>query len=208
MAEYLQYHNAEKLGWVPFGERPFLQTDLGIYTRRREVLAAVGARVYLIVRIGTPGAYYLWDAFTVERVEKEGDGYRAWGTGWQLVPPQRLQGPEFEQFHRACAYFIGFQQVDRLPYAKALAALAEAARGRPLDEAEAFCSHLVRWRPTSGDPYYFRGFVRATRGLHAEAADDFRDALRLGTEFAAQAEAALATQAPLTPPSAVLRGRG
>lgn len=197
MAAYLQYHNAEKLGWVPFGERPFLQTELGLYTRRREVLGAVGARAYLVVRVGTPGAYYLWDAFTVERVEKQGDGYRAWGPGWQLVPPQRLLGEEFEQFRRACAYFIGFQQVDQHPYAAALARLAEQWRGLPLvDEAEAFCTSLVRWRPESGDPYYFRGFVRAGRGLLAEAASDFREALRLGTEFAAQATASLASLAP------------
>src|SRR5262249_30036417 len=154
-----------------------LQSELGIYTRRREVLEAVGGRIYLIVRVGTPGAYYLWDAFTAERVDKEGDGYRAWGPGWQLVPPQRLEGEEFERFHKACAYFIGFQQVDQHPYSATLTDLAEKWRGLPLaEEAEAFCTSLVRWRPTSGDPYYFRGFVRSARGLLAEAAADFREA--------------------------------
>jgi hypothetical protein len=190
MAAYIQYHNAEKLGWVPFDERPFLQTQLGIITRRAEVKRAVGARLYLIVRIGTPGQYFLWDAFTVERVEKSESGYRAWGTGTQMVPPQRLEGDDFEAFRRSCACFIGFQRIDGLPYAATLERLAEDSSGGPLDDgAEAFCSMLVKWRPSSGDPYYFRGFVRSERGRHAEAALDFCEALRLGTEFAAQAAA-------------------
>jgi len=190
MRACIQYHNAEKLGWVPFGERPFLQTQLAVFTRRPAARHAGGATVYLIVRLGTPARYYLWDAFTADHVEPHDGGHRIWGDGRQLVPPARLEGEAFEAFRRACANFVGFRRVDDHPYRAELARLA-ASEARELGaEAEAFCDMLVKWRPSSGDPYYHRGCVRAARGDHAGAALDFSEAVRLGTEYAARASAA------------------
>ncbi|MBY0233098.1 MAG: hypothetical protein K2W96_27765 [Gemmataceae bacterium] len=183
---FLQYHNAEKLGWVPFDERPFLQTRLGITTRVTAVRETVGERVHLVARVGVPARYYLWDTFTVEGVEQREEGWWAWGTGWQLCPPALLEGEAFEAFRKACAYFFGFRRIDGLPYCAVLDALADRHRGLPLgEEAERFCTGLINWRPESGDCRYFRAFVREARGDRRGAAGDWAEALRLGTEFAA-----------------------
>jgi hypothetical protein len=183
---FLQYHNAEKLGWVPFDERPFLQTRLGITTRVPAARGAVGGRVHLVARVGTPARYYLWDTFRAEGVEERDGAFWLWGTGWQLCPPQRLEGEAFEEFRKACAYFPGFRRIDGLPYCAELDALAERGQGAGLgEEAERFCTELIGWRPGSGDCRYFRGFVRAARGDERGAAGDWAEALRLGTEFAA-----------------------
>lgn len=193
MRSYLQYHNAEKLGWVPLGDEPFLERELGIRTRRKLVESAVGGTVYLIARIGRPTAYYLWERFAVEHVEKRGEEYHAWGAGRQLVPPQPLEGPEFEAFRRACAYFVGFQLIDRQPYLATLRDLAERwCKDAPEANAMAFCTRLIQAMPDRGDAFFYRGFVHLRLGQPELAALDLNEALRRGTDHAEAARAALA----------------
>jgi hypothetical protein len=193
MRSYLQYHNAEKLGWVPLGDEPFLERELAIRTRRKLVESAVGGTVYLIARIGRPTAYYLWERFTVEHVEKRGDEYHAWGAGRQLVPPQLLSGPEFEAFRKACAYFVGFMPIDRQPYLATLRGLADRWCRDGLDaDAAVFCTRLIQALPESGDAYFYRGMVHLRLGQPGLAALDLDEALRRGTEHAEAARAARA----------------
>jgi hypothetical protein len=196
MPYFLQFHNAEKLGWVPLDARPFLQTQLAIYTRKPAVLKAVGATVFVIVGAGkrggkkNPRRYYLWECFEVAEVRREGNDFCAWGPGWQLVPPARLDGDDFTAFRRACAWFVGFRAIDGLPYTATLAELARQRRGRPLDATvERFCCELVAALPASGDVRYARGWVRQQLGLDALAIEDLDGARALGTEFADEARA-------------------
>ncbi|NBO91700.1 MAG: hypothetical protein EBV06_05225 [Planctomycetia bacterium] len=190
MAAFLQYHNAEKLGWVPFGERPFIERELAITTRIRAVQKAVSGTVYLIVKLPRPTGYYLWECFTVHSVEEREGAFQAWGPGYQLVPPQPLTGPEFEEFHRRCAYFVGFQSIDRHPFAATLHRLAQDHRADDVTaDAVAFCSRLVASFPDNGDVLYYRAFVYSRVGEALRAQLDAHQALRLGTEYH---EAALA----------------
>src|SRR5262245_26281260 len=115
MSYYLQYHNCDKLGWAPLDDRPFLQTRLAIYTRRAQVVRAVGGTVFVIASLGSPKRYYLWECFEVAEVRQEDGQYCAWGEGWQLAPPRLLAGEDFLAFKKACANFVGFRNIDDLP---------------------------------------------------------------------------------------------
>jgi hypothetical protein len=190
MPYFLQYHNADKLGWVPLDAQPFAQTQLAIYTRRPHVQRAVGGTVFVIVSLGRPKRYYLWECFEIAEVRREGKEHCAWGTGWQLVPPQRLDGDDFRLFHKACAYFVGFRSIDGLPYTQTLLGLARRFRGQPITDAvDRFCDDLIAALPASGDARFARGWVRQRLGRHAEALVDLDVASRLGTEHAAEVEA-------------------
>jgi hypothetical protein len=190
MRYYLQYHNCDKLGWVPLDAEPFVQTQLAVYTRRPGARKALGATVFVIASFGRPKRYYLWERFVVEKVEPEGANFCAWGPGWQLIPPQRLHGEDFEAFRKACAYFIGFRAIDNLPYCATLNRLSMEHRGSAVTPgAEAFCTGLLAHTPGCGDAWFFRGVVRARLGRRAEALADLAVALTLDTEFAAEAEA-------------------
>ena len=58
MSLYIQYHNYDREG-LPLGD------GHGIHTGLKHVLKATGGQVFLIVGIGQPRRYYLWDSFTV-----------------------------------------------------------------------------------------------------------------------------------------------
>ena len=189
---YVQYHNCDRLGWVPLDERPFLETDLGIYTRKLQAREALGGAVLLIVGVGRPLRYYLWETFRVTRVEEGKADLEVSGPGWQLMPPQHLHGEDFEQFRMACANFIAFRGIDELPFTEELVRLAEQDRHDHLiPEVEAFCTELIGLSPNDGDLYYARGFVRERLGLPG-ARSDLEESIRLGTEFLDEARAGLA----------------
>ena len=190
MSSFIQYHNAEKMGWVPLDGLPFLRTSLLIYTGRPAVRKAVGSMVYLIVGLGRPRRFYLWECFRVEEVREEEGRFFAEGTGWQLAPPQRLMGQEFDAFRLSCASFIGFQNIDASPYLPTLEALAGRYHRTTFDnEVVRFCDDLVAVMPSSGDIRFARGFVHRRMGNDALALADCAEALRLGTEYAAEAQA-------------------
>jgi hypothetical protein len=124
---YLQYHNVDQEG-LPLSDPPFRETRLGIHTRRPHVRDAEG-RVFLVAGIGRPRHYFLWETFEIEEVRQGRDGeFEAWGTGWQLAPPQGLKGKAFEAFRASCANFVGFRRVSDLPYSRTLVKLAESHR--------------------------------------------------------------------------------
>ena len=136
MSLYIQYHNYDKEGLLLGNPGD----DLGIHTRLSHVQNAVGGRVFLIFGVGSPRQYYLWCSFIIEKVEAfvdddEKTAYHAFGPGWYLAPPHRLEGKEFDAFKKSCANFVGFRKVDDLPFAETLKQLANQYRspGSPTD---------------------------------------------------------------------------
>ncbi|MBS0261106.1 MAG: ASCH domain-containing protein [Planctomycetes bacterium] len=127
MNYYVQYHNADERG-LPFASPPFSGTWLGIRTGRPGVLQADGV-VFLIVGLGRPRRYFLWETFRIQDVERLSNGqYQASGEGWQLAPPAELRGAGFDAFKSACANFIGFREINDLPFCRTLIRLAEGQR--------------------------------------------------------------------------------
>jgi hypothetical protein len=138
MSLYIQYHNCDKRGLphiVPGEGRH------GIDTGRKQVETAQGT-VFLIAGVGRPRCFYLWEAFTIDKVESfPEDGtisYRAEGPGWQLCPPQRLEGADFEAFKTSCASFVCFRKIDDLPYSVTLKDLADQYRMAQSDAMQPF----------------------------------------------------------------------
>ncbi|MFO0842917.1 MAG: hypothetical protein U0797_11055 [Gemmataceae bacterium] len=169
---------------MPLDDRPFVQTRLAIYTRRSLVTRAVGGTVFVVVSLGSPKRYFLWECFEIAEVRGEGGQFCAWGDGWQLAPPVLLAGEEFSRFRRACAYFVGFRSITELPFTRTLIELARRSRAPALTPAVGrFCDLLVEALPASGDVRFARGFVHAGLGRHAEALADLDAASRLGTEY-------------------------
>jgi hypothetical protein len=110
--------------------------------------------VFLVAGLGKPREFFLWETFEIEEVRQGWDGeFEAWGTGWQLAPPQRLHGKSFEAFRSSCANFVGFRCINELPYAKTLWKLAQAHRPpcRP-QETVRFLKHLLALLPDQDSP--------------------------------------------------------
>ena len=132
MSFYLQYHNCDKEGFK------YLFSDddrFGIYTRLAHVRKAQGT-VFLIVGVGKPRQYFLWETFEIDNVEDQVDGsFHAEGFGFRLCPPQRLEGADFDAFKNSCANFVGFRKIDDLPYCTTLKKLAKQHRSQKPMEA-------------------------------------------------------------------------
>ena len=171
---YIQYHNADKEGL-----RTLFSNDgrFAIYTRRPHVHKAQGT-VLLIVGVGKPKRYFLWEAFEIKRVKSYGDGtFVAEGPGWRLGPPQHLEGPEFDAFQKSCANFIGFRQIDDLKYSTTLRTLAERYRRPAASKAMA-------------------SFLRELLGLLKQGSDDCETVL---AELSGHANGPAAVESPPTP---------
>lgn len=168
MSLYVQYHNYDKEGlWLNNAAGQFdIRTSLG------HVQDAIGGRVFLIFGIGSPARYYLWNSFTVNNVEElvDDDGkttYHATGPGWYLSPPQRLAGPEFDDFKKSCANFVEFRNVEELPFAGALKRLADQHRiPRSVAAVQSFVQELRQLLPVDTDRKrladYFTKVIRGT----------------------------------------------
>jgi hypothetical protein len=192
VSNYLQYFNCEKMGRFPNGAEAFRTAQMGTFTKLAAVKDGVGGTVFLIVGIGKPKRYYLWETFTIADVRHDGEQYVVTGPGRMLLPPALLQGKAFDAFKAACAHFIGFRSIDTLPYLATLRKLAEQHQGGEVGPAcEEFCTELIGLLPKDGDPSYYRATVRIALGNAAGAREDFAKALELGTNFRAEAEAGL-----------------
>ncbi|MBX9653614.1 ASCH domain-containing protein [bacterium] len=175
---YVQYHNVQNEG-LPISNPPFGETRLSIHTRRSNVQEADG-RVFLIVGVGRPRRFFLWESFDIEEVTTRRDVvFRAIGTGWQLAPPIELKGKQFDEFKEACARFVGFRCINGLPYSRKLAKLVE--ENRPPGEPNKIVTWLKELLKLVGDDSqklavirHSLGFYEAQRALsirqpHAEA---------------------------------------
>jgi hypothetical protein len=192
VSHYLQYFNCEKMGRFPNGAEAFQTEQMGTFTKLAGVKDSLGGTVFLIVGVGKPKRYYLWEAFTIADVQHDGEQYVVTGPGRMLMPPQLLQGKAFDTFKAACAHFIGFRSIDTLPYLATLRKLAEQHQAGKVGPAcEDFCTELIGLLPKDGDPCYYRATVRRLLGKAAGAREDFARALELGTNFRAEAEAGL-----------------
>lgn len=196
MTHYLQYFNCEKMGRFPNGAEAFLTRQMGTFTKLASVKDAAGGTVFLIVGLGKPKHYYLWESFTISDVRHDGEQYVVTGAGRMLLPPRRLEGEAFEAFKAACAHFIGFRAIDGLPYLATLRKLAgQYQRGEVSRACEDFCTELIGLLPQDGDACYYRATVRRLLGKAGGAKEDFAKALELGTNFRAEAEAGLREKA-------------
>ena len=136
---WVQYHNYDKLGYLPaeemldeYGDDEEYGNPLScVSTTKRSVLNAQGDTIFLIVGLGqAPKQYYLWSRKVVEEVEitdQEGSfSYDAFGDGWLLDPPQRLNSLAFNEFKKFCGNFgLGFTSIDNSPYLHTLKELSE-----------------------------------------------------------------------------------
>lgn len=149
MSVYIQYHNCDKEGLLVGDSRKYL----GIHTRLSHVQDAVDGQIFLILGIGKPRRFYLWNTFKVKSVRSfaDGDGkvaYHAIGPGFYLAPPQRLEGREFDAFKKSCANFVGFRKVDDLPFSSTLKRLAQ--EHRPPGSPQTIESFFVELRKLLG----------------------------------------------------------
>jgi hypothetical protein len=193
VATYLQYFNVEKMGRFPNGAESLHTRRMGVFTKLPSVKDAKGASVYVIAGLGKPKSYYLWETFTIDDIQFDGEQYTVTGPGWVLSPPPLLSGKEFEKFKAACANFISFRAIDDLPYHKKLREMADKFHLPAVNAAcEDFCGELIKQLPKNGDAYYYRGTVRGALGKADAAKEDFTKALQLGTNFPAEVQEALA----------------
>jgi hypothetical protein len=191
---FVQYFNVEKMGRFPNGADALLTTRMGVFSKLAAVRQAKGGTVYVISALGKPRKYLLWESFTIEEVTKEGDQFVVSGPGKVLLPPAELAGKEFEKFKSACANFIGFRKIDDQKYAATLKQLADAnAKARLSPACETFCGELTAAFPKMGDAYYYRAHVRQHLGNAGGAKADYQQAVRLGTNFLAEANTFLAS---------------
>jgi hypothetical protein len=194
---YLQYFNCEKMGRFPNGAEALLTRRMGVFTKLASVKEAKGATIFVIVGLGKPKTYYLWESFTIEDVAFDGEQYTLSGPGWVLLPPQALAGKAFEAFKAACANFVSFRRIDDLPYHKTLHQVADQFHLPDVTPAcETFCDELIRQLPKNGDACYYRGTIRQRLKKADGAREDFQKAVEVGTNFRHEAELALKGKAP------------
>jgi hypothetical protein len=201
MKNYIQYFNCEKMGRFPNGADALLTQRMGVFTKLASVKEATGGTVYVLTGLGKPKRYYLWEAFTIDDVQFDGTQYTVSGPGWVLLPPQVLEGKDFDKFKASCANFVSFRAIDDLPYKDTLRKLADQFHLPAVSGAcEDFCTELIKMLPKNGDAYYYRGTVRQWLGKTDGAREDFTRAVQLGTNF--PQEAAAAMEAPSAAPAA------
>jgi hypothetical protein len=191
-ANFLQYFNIEKMGRFPNAADALLTARMGVYSKLAAVQQAKGGTVYVISAFGKPKKYVLWEAFTIEEITKTDDQFVVSGPGKVLLPPAELSGKDFEKFKSACANFIGFRKIDDQPYTGTLKQLA-GAKAKLSAACEKFCDELVAAFPKMGDAYYYRAHTRQHLGNAAGAKADYEQAIKLGTNFLAEANTFLAS---------------
>jgi hypothetical protein len=142
MRYWLQYHNYDRLGYLPSGYKTHV-ADLStldtsglkascVSTSKQAVRDAIGDVAFMIVGYGTnPKRYLLWSWLTIEHVRDGADTeFDAYGKGRVLSLPPELSGPEFEQFKSQCGRFgFGFQEITNSPFLPSLISLAEEFGG-------------------------------------------------------------------------------
>lgn len=137
---YIQYHNADKLGSYPSRDIDFslsvdsLNLDSSIkfhpwiYTKKKTVEKAIGQSCFLIVGKTEQKIkkYFLWAYFKLEDYEINKEGYyKVYGTGYDFAKPILLNELEnFDDFKDFCGNFgIGFQNIDKHIFCRTLISL-------------------------------------------------------------------------------------
>ena len=136
MRYWLQYHNYDKLGYLPGGYEPDFE-DLstldtskynvsGVSTGKASIRNAVGDCVFFIVGYGGKSKrYVLWSWCEIKEIKQTKQGFNAFGEGRVVNPPASLDGEEFALFKKKMGNFgLGFQPVTTSPFLPRLLALA------------------------------------------------------------------------------------
>jgi predicted restriction endonuclease len=138
---YIQYHNADKLGYYPTPKTDFesnidrlildnsIQYKARIYTSKKLVEKAVGQFCFLIVgKTENFKKYYLWSFFRIDDYTKDQNNfYDINGFGYDFQNPILLNNLEnFKDFKNFCGNFgIGFQNIDKHNFSSTLISLAD-----------------------------------------------------------------------------------
>lgn len=128
---YVQYHNFNALGYLPFEDSIFENKVCGEgYTtsKKRDCLKLKGEKVYLIVGIKQKGHkqkdFFLWSYTQVEEIEMfDETQYGVRGTDFICKKPIRLNDlPGFEHFakHTMGSFAYGMQNAINDPFSKVL----------------------------------------------------------------------------------------
>ena len=181
MRHLVQFHDYEQdflptETWGPY--------DRWIFSRQPPIQNEIGSRVFLIAGVGQPQQCFLWTSFIIDTVGESGhDVFKASGKGWDLNPPQRLDGEEFAQFRESCLDFVVVRRIDAMPYLKTLVSLADRFRRDKFDDQTLkFCDDLVALIPRDANAYELRSTARKNRGDLAGAIRDLEKAATCFTE--------------------------
>lgn len=122
MRYWMQYHNCDKLDWLPGG---YKKPDGGlsdlntsemepsvVSTKKSSILGAYGDIVFFIVgkTVGKEKRYWLWSWCLIEDVfANTDDDDESWiegqGPGFVLNPPKQLLGSDFDRFKKQVGNF-------------------------------------------------------------------------------------------------------
>ena len=181
MRHLVQFHDYEQdflptETWEPY--------DRSIFCHQPPIQKEIGSRVFLIAGVGQPQQCFLWTSFVIEKVEQTSpDIFSATGAGWDLNPPQRLEGPDFTQFRASCLDFVAVRRIDGMPFLETLVSLADQFnRDKFDDQTLQFCDDLVALVPRDANAYDLRSTVRKNRGDLAGAIRDLEKAAACYTE--------------------------
>lgn len=169
---WVQYHNYDKLGYVPADslleeywddeeyEYECEEVVSGVSTNRPGILNAVGDPVFLIVGIGkNPKQYYLWSRFVIEEVNIDEEGeflYNGFGYGWILSSPKYLNSSSFNEFKSYCGNFgFGFMSINNSDYLEKLKHFSEKYKPKTskinfLKYVGNFYKQVIRVNPNEG----------------------------------------------------------
>lgn len=140
MKYWMQYHNYDKLGYLPGTDACTDLKDLdnfdtnnindfGITTKKRIKNDIIHDTGILIVGIGkNPKKYYLWSKFLIDEAYEDEYGINLLGeNGIVLNPPIKLNKIKgFNDFFNHCGHFgLGFQNITKDPFTKQLLKLSE-----------------------------------------------------------------------------------
>jgi len=155
MRFWLQYHNYDKLGYLP-GSYKTKAADLStldtsdydpscITTSKRAICDAIGDVAFFILGYGKDKKYLLWSWCVIEDVYEGDEGeYEGVGPGCVLNPPPLLTGREFDAFRKKNANFsLGFRDISNLPFLGRLCALAQEYGCFDLSESYADALHAI-----------------------------------------------------------------
>ncbi|MBF8962990.1 HNH endonuclease [Pontibacter sp. FD36] len=137
---YIQYHNADKMGYLPDADsqdvksirlKPEIRDNLFFFTKRHMVNKAVGENCFMIVGVrgkSRRSDFYLWSSFRIDSVKRVGNRYNAFGTGFNFEQPILLNElPGFSEFKSACANFVTFQNISKHQFCKLLVEFTDNA---------------------------------------------------------------------------------
>ncbi len=139
MTSWIVYHNCDNLGSYP-SEIPIsnIKTESinipsnhpsrgSIFTRKKKAsYDAISNEIFLIIGIGKPKKYYLWERILADKVIPETDGFfTVEGSCVNPKNPIRIDTlNNFDDFKHFCGNFgLGLQNITNHPFSKTLDSL-------------------------------------------------------------------------------------